>query len=227
MSKLSQTQLDDLTGLALAICPELANEPLYILAGPEDRRRSKNVSAATISGVLDFRTREELIKANQWKGPGRVILFFGEFEQAQARAVLVHEVGHAVENVVPEEDIEPTPAMKRWQEVSEYVAVRTPEKNCGMPRWFPTHNAMWLRRTLHLHHRAWAAGYEVPLANVVNSESYDLPPAWKFKAALECEFERFADKPFSVIEAEPAPEEFKELFRASQRSYRNACNKNA
>src|SRR6476660_7699050 len=91
---LSQELLDECRQLALVVAPELSRDPLYFENAPADYPRTPTMIALAVDS-RDFRTRQMLIDAGRYEGPGRAVLFFdGTLDRISALGVALHETGH-------------------------------------------------------------------------------------------------------------------------------------
>ncbi len=210
---LSDPQLGKLHEIALQLAPELASAGLRLFRHEDDWPIRKGVSAYCVIG-RHIAIRNTLRLRGEWLGHWGAFIVFVD---RPTLGLLLHEMGHRLpaEPLIPD-NIEP---------MAEHVAAevayltREPEQNTSRKPW-EGHDAAWIRRTLHLHWRAWQLGYEVGLPEMqVAGPIYGLSQPWQYMHALDDEYERMAGATFSEIEAEPMPTEFIELWRRDVKDY--------
>lgn len=223
MSKpaLSASQQRECEGLAQVVAPELAAGPLYVTNLPANYPDVGDTMAFTTRGAFDFALRRHLIDKGRWRGPGTVIAFCQPMSRDEALGLVLHEVSHAVPFVDPPLDFDPSPAIELAQrQLVEGLLVQPVGASPAMPLWYAEHGLQFVRRCLHVHHRAWQAGFEVGLPMIgFAGEGYDLSLAWRYLRAIGDEPERMAATSFRVIDATPAPTEFSDLFQSDIRDW--------
>jgi hypothetical protein len=226
-TSVTNTTLAECKQMALAVAPELAERPLYLLTSCNCCQIPPAVMAYTPDpATLDLCSRETLRVFDEWQGPGTTIVFVeSAFEhyhpqhrQAAMMLVCLHELAHnlpLLEAAALPVDHEPT-----QYEADEYGARQAAWNNeplfrRGLPGWAGDHGDYFIRTALHLHHRANKLGWQLPLNDLLCAGSmYSLSPATTYRATLADEFDRMADATFAEIAAEPYPAAFNDQLLA-------------
>ncbi len=150
-----------------------------------------------------------------WEDGSQVIVICQKLPRYKLRGTLLHERAH---DEIAERPVTHLPTeLQRMQAALAEVNLKyaTVGDNTAMPAWFIHHGAPFIRLAMHLHFRAWRAGYDIGLPEMnVAGELYDLSPAWAYRHALGDEPRRMLGRTLAEIAAEPFPADFKSLFRA-------------
>lgn len=174
--------------LSVLTAPEMKRGPLYFTGLPADYPSpGPNVSAFTSIGAMDFTIRDMLIAEGRWTGPGSMITFCQPMSLENALGIALHEVAHLLPfKASPVIDFEPTPNIKTKQREMVAASLNGPiGKSPTLPAWYEHHGLAFIRRCVHLHHRAWQHGQEVGLPEIQFAGAhYDLSPAWRYMRAL-------------------------------------------
>ena len=205
-------RLAQLHDFALAVAPELKDSGLNIVAHQPDWPVGPHTVAYAVLG-RHIGVRDLLLSEGRWPGYwGSTIAFVTLPEtESEQLALLLHELGHVLpaRQRIPDDDIVVTPELRNFQRVQlESIAqgrvIQTPWEG---------HEEGWIRRVLHLVHRAEQLGVTVPLELArVAGQPYGLTPAHGYLVELGCEPAYMARKSFAEIEAEPMPPRFTRLF---------------
>jgi hypothetical protein len=90
----------------------------------------------------------------------------------------------------------------------------------GTDTWYELHGWQFIRVCLHLHFRAWQAGFEIGLPEIhVAGHDYDLSPAWDYKHELRDEPRRMYGEMFATICDTTPPAGFHKLFADDFRAW--------
>jgi hypothetical protein len=207
--------IDEAVDLAVRLAPELRDR-LAILHDP-DWAAPPGCQAWTSLG-RNLQLRDAMIAAGRW--PGHfvpTIVFVGE----PTPELLAHELGHALPAHKPLDDIEPTAAEREAQaiQVRSWAAgahYRDPDR---LP--WTGHDARWIRRVLHLWHRAERLGVDVaPIRLRCAGIDYGLRhDVCDYRAALNVEPYTFYSRTFAHIDRAPLPEFFVRMFVDDARAY--------
>ncbi len=221
----------DCRKLAFTIAPDLRERPLYILP----HCGCCPVGGCTVAFTpgherLDVCTRDRLIAANEWEGPGTTIVFvedaLAEYKPIRTAVltVLLHELAHNL----PLVDSEALPADEAPTEFEriEYAAAiadwsQKPIFTKGKPGWWPDHDDKFIRRALHLHYRAKVAGEDLPLCDLLCAGwGHSLSNAAQYRDTMIGELEVMKNASFAEIEKLPLPFLFDELFTADYAAWK-------
>jgi len=232
-TSVTDTTLAECKRMALAVAPELAERPLYLLTSCNCCQIPAAVLAYTPDpATLDLCSRQTLQLFDEWQGPGTTIVFVQdafehyrpEHRHAAMMLVCLHELAHnlpALEVEAMPVDHEPTE-----YEATEYANKFTawnaePTFRKGMPGWVGDHGDYFIRTALHLHHRANKLGWQLPLNDLLCCGGmYSLSHPNHYRATLAEEFDRMADATFAEIAAEPFPESFNDQLLADFRNWK-------
>lgn len=202
--------IEQFNKLATAIAPEWHG---YVLMQPHELPCPRDTSAYCILG-RNIRLRDYLTARGEWRGWLPCLVVVEETDDLETfLGLLLHELSHALP-FFELEDIEPTAADRAmqdlvalcWEKVDPYEAF-------AIEPWLG-HEWQFLRRCLHLIHRAALHGVTVPLPAVFDAGRYGLSGLWHYRNALGDEPQRLLGADFSTIETAPAPEEFTALWVA-------------
>lgn len=202
--------LNDAKALAELIAPELKGR-LAVVRHPEGWATGN--AAAYASPVAGYRLAGE-----HGVDPTQPIITFVNEPTA---GVLCHEVAH----IVPVDGAGATVAAAAFEsgeldEPSAYQTTETDflaagwayEESLGLPPWVG-HDYKFIRRALHLRHRAELAGVSIDLFDLnVAGGFYGLSPVQAFIQAIGSEPDDFANYTFTAIEALGPPGEFVRVF---------------
>lgn len=208
--------LDECTTMALAVAPELARQPLYIL---DSARLGLNADeTGSCYGWCELRTNPLVVATlgDEWRGPGTTIaLNVGAIQQAAlpgsfadaVRTVMLHELGHAV----PVREYKPaaaiTPVKVAWSRRLTEVALQTRDAPLNKD---PHHDHTFVRRCAHLYVRATEAGFNVC--------SHGLLSQWlhlgRYLPMLSDECTTLKHATFAEIEATDPPADLLTVFDA-------------
>ena len=210
---ISRELLRECEGLGQVIAPELWSAPVYLINRPATFDVSDDTVAFATGGNFDL--RDALIADNRWRGPGAMIVFCHDNPREKLWGTTCHELAHRLPVATFGPDVPPTP-LDREREHANAEKFSVEECYNGeqnRPGWWLHHGMAFVRTAIHLHTRAWSAGFEVPLPAVhCAGRGYDLSEAWKYKSALGDEPRRMLTASFSEILSIKAPEDFIELF---------------
>jgi hypothetical protein len=212
MTPLTPAQLVDCERIALQLAPELFAAPLYVLNVPDgDPALSTRVKAYAADTGL-FALQDSLRDAGRWRGHGPVIAFC-DVEPHEVLPLLIHELAHCVPFDPVRNIREPTPELRAFQRAT--VEVWLAGAQVFTPPWQRgDHGLQFVRRCIHLHHRAWQLGIEVGAGDVhFAGEQYGLSEHWRYRRALGDEPRRMACESFAGIESAEPPDEFVQLWR--------------
>lgn len=123
--------------------------------------------------------------------------------------IALHELAHLVESP----PLVDRPEMTVGREARELAATHWrawPAHSGGFP--WAGHNATFIRRLLHVRHRLLNRGNFVCLEAAFNSKAYGLSSIKSYQNALGGEPSRSDWRRLADVLAEPAPEEFKQLW---------------
>jgi hypothetical protein len=213
--QLSTDVLTECHDLVLTVAPELAGAPLYVVNRPANHPATGGIEAYTRPGIITWDVRDALIEQGAWRGPGSTIVFCQGVDRSQALAVAVHEAAHLLPMQALPPDVEPTDAMRAGQHAGIAMTLsQAIDESAVEPRWVNDHGAAFVRNCLHLHHRAWLAGYEICLHKMAcGGWRYDLSDGWRYKFAIADEPKRLEAATFAEIASTPAPGAFTALFQ--------------
>jgi hypothetical protein len=200
----------------LIVAPEFGQAPLYVANLPVDHPETGDAQAFTTRGAPNLFVRDQLIAEGLWQGCGTTITFCKPLSHYEALGITLHEAAHNLPLEEPRPDVEPTAADKARQGQLIATLLQRPVGTLAtMPAWYEHHGLRFIRRCLHLHRRAWLAGFEIGLPEICFAgHHYDLSPAWKYMHALGDEPRRMRSATFAEIEVEPMSAQFRELFHA-------------
>ena len=208
------TLFDELHSLSLAIAPELADSGLLILEHQEGWLCPRGCTAYAQRGK-SLSIRDYLMAADRWPGSwGSYVVFTSTIpDWKKAVGILLHELGHLLpaEPPIPDETEPPTEAQKGFQsgQIAGWLAASAGRDHVP----WSGHDAIFIRRCLHLIHRAEALGVDVSLKDVnVAGSCYALSDWDAYQMRLATEPLRFRGKTFSEIDQTPPPPKFAELF---------------
>jgi hypothetical protein len=208
---------DGLHNLALLIAPELAAAPFYVLAPPPGYPQLPHIRAFTHKDV-DYKIRKALIKRGEWQGPGATIVLNMDLlsDRESIVGALIHETSHNTPATAPPEDHEPTDEEFANQvEVIGLWAAMPADAAVAAPLWHPFHDWKFIRRCLHLRHRAAKFGYDIPYPAIQASGwMYGTSGTWRYARALGDEPQRMIDATFEEIENASPPAAFVELWES-------------
>jgi hypothetical protein len=204
--------------LANLVAPEIRR--LYLVPRPADYIAPSNCGAyATFTP--DIVIRDYLIARGEWQGPAATIVFLHDYDQCVewASGVLLHELGHVLP--YPEQlpgDEEPTAEERHLHSVFR-LAWASPVKPLPKTGFRDAqHDWRFVRRVLHLHFRAQAAGAYIPLPMLgICGWEYGIAPARRYCSALNDEPERLLQATFAEIEATAPPSAFIQLWDSDTR----------
>lgn len=196
--------------LATLIAPEWHG---YTLMQPPELPCPRDTSAYCILG-RNIRMRDYLLARGKWRGWLPSLVVVEETDDLETfLGLLLHELAHALP-FVELEDIEPTAADRAMQDlVALCWQTFDPYEAFAIEPWLG-HEWQFIRRCLHLIHRAGLVGAEIPLPAVFDAGRYGLSGLWRYRNALGDEPQRMTEATFAEIEATPSPEEFTQLFAA-------------
>lgn len=206
---------DACLALAHQLAPELRGK-LHVLHDPTWPSPPGCYAWTSLGRHLGI--RDALLAAGQWTGEFlTAIVFIAE----PTVEILLHELGHCLPVLGPWSYIEPTDTEKAVQarQVSQWAA-GAHYLDPSRPPW-ATHEARWIRRVLHLWHRAERLGVDVrPVALRCAGPDYGLlHDVCGYQAALNVEPYQLYGQPFDEIERTPLPELFVRTFADDVRAY--------
>lgn len=193
---------------------DFAERELYVVTDAELGPSYRHGSAlAWVCAAGGKRFRSHLERIGLWRGDGDVIAVcdsWFQLERSRADGVLIHELGHVVDNrgleaVVSDEGIELT-----LQKDQAKVALGDPvfvDDSGPAPKW-SGHGLSWIRAVIHLICRAGVSQWHVNFAD----EGYGLSDRVEYIKALGDEPRRLESLPVAEILKQPAPAAFTELF---------------
>lgn len=203
--------------LALATAPELRARPLYVIDATQLGADApcKDCYGFALPSSIPLQVIDAVGPA--WRGPGPVIALDlrlmeaaappGDFETA-ALSVLLHEVAHILP-AAPVSTWSDFPEMRALHAEAIQAARDAPEPTPGSPD--DCHDWRFIRRYLHLWHRAVAAGSPVGLRyGWLNRLGVCGPTA--YEPLLGPEVEAMAGRTFAEIELAPPPPELLRLW---------------
>lgn len=210
--------LDRLESLALELAPELSSTGLQLLWHQDEWPLPGGAMAYAIRGRI-LHLREYLRAAGRWNGAwGSFLIFNHRGEWPEMVALLIHELAHQLPAQPPimDDDLEPTAEQRAYQGVQ--LATWATMRREADP--WTGHDARWIRRVLHLRHRAKRIGHDVPLISCnVAGAAYALSPASHYEIALATEPWYSAGKSFAEIDREPMLPQFRKLFATDVATY--------
>lgn len=191
--------------LILAIAPELAAAPLYVVPLPPSESLrgfcSRRVEAAY---------RDQLAASGEWQGPGTLIAISGGLDLESTIGVALHEAAHALPFAPPAvQDYTPTDVARAHRLLSAVASL--PDEP---PQPCPWHGSAFIRTCCHLQHRAAASGVELPFPAIFEAWRYQTSPLVQFARALGDEPENMIGETFATILATEPPSEFTNLCGA-------------
>lgn len=203
--------------LCLAVAPELpaAGIPLYLLEHPASLPKPSDTAAYSCGGTC-IAIRDELIARGEWFGPGPMICLVDPCQSGDERNDLLGVALHELAHELPARkyaDSEPT-AMHRAMQAKVFTELAN-EDHSGL-RTIPLagHESAWIRRVLHLHHRALWHGRPLPLCSLrAAGASYGLSPITAYLKALAPELTEMLSFSFREIELFDPPQEFAQLWQ--------------
>ncbi len=218
----------DLESLAVRCAPELGSTPLYLVHAPADHPSTRCASAFALQTDMPS-MREHLIEMGLWCGPGNIVCYC-DLTMPGLEGLTIHELGHLLPARAPREDIPPT-AEALAHEKELLAALRdTPAPEVDyLPPWWQ-HEGSYIRRTLHLWHRARSHGHDIHAAELcIAGRHYGLSTVAHYIRALGDEPARMAHCSFAEIEATLPPPEFTLLFELDKvrhsKHKENQCHK--
>lgn len=173
--------------------------------------------------------KENLVAEGLWKGTGFAVIYYQANPLAKLLGTTLHECSHLVLASPPGPDVD-TPAedLAEWREAAQQWGRNAATPNPDFPNWAGGHGEPFTRVALHLHFRAWQAGYEIGLPEMnIAGANYELSPSWRFMHALGDEPRRMANLPFAEILDTKSPQPFRDLFEADAKRWlaeRQAAN---
>jgi hypothetical protein len=207
--------IEHLCKLGAAILPE--RRPYVILASRAEidgeltagRNWDGIAARATAAQTREFRRKYDLQRDEAVIAIDPDAVRTGE----ELNGLFVHELAH-VAKTAPTllERVSPPPVLTAEQE--REAAHKFVEACAGVqiPPWHGDHGDTFLRRAIHLMHRAVEAGYWLDPTDVYSD--YGVSPIYDYMAALGDEPERMMGWPMSRIEATAPPAAFCELWAA-------------
>jgi hypothetical protein len=195
--------LEALTSLAFAIAPELRGE-LYLVHRPS--MPVSQCAAAFAMPRVPQSVRDELIAAGEWQGQGALIGFVDD----PSPGILIHELAHVLPRMEQRPDIELSAPARKLQTLNLSTEIAT-----DGPPWLHggDHGAAFIRRVLHLWHRAAQAGVSIALDDCcIAGVTYGLRHPIAYGIALGDEPERCQAMTFAEIEATDPPKRFTDLW---------------
>jgi hypothetical protein len=231
---LTDAEKNDIRGVALAIMPELAARPLYVLSGDETEEQLPSASFDCVHGFsLQGKSTAAYADAigRQWQGIGSLIMVRDvEIEKTTTPAgrwsailrVAVHEVAHK-RSPAPLCPPDYTPS-KAFNKAATTFFAASAERLLQDPRPDESHSADFIRRCCHCAYRAIVKGYELgPLSGLFGGTVWPwvCQPEYYLHRLLP-ELAKFAGEPMATIEATPAPAAFTKLWEADLRDYQRS-----
>ncbi len=204
--------LDDLTQIALRLAPELSTAGFRVLEHQPNWLCHPRAAAYATYG-RHFDIRDYLRSTGEWAGVwGSYVVIVPPLPDfSQACGLLVHELSHCLParpTIV--DDCEPS-AVQRDVQTGQLMAWAATGSHSIEP--WAGHGAEFIRRAVHLRHRAARLGIDIALADAnVAGVNYGLSHPSEYETELATEPLRMMLKPFSEIDAEPIPPRFARLF---------------
>jgi hypothetical protein len=207
-------------GLALAemVAPaELAEAPLYLLDMADTARRAAGICYAYTSTAshTDSALRDVLVERGEWRGPGRIVVFDMEGIKQDCdnlrRAVLqvlLHELAHCLPVPVQTKDREPSTISRLADILAHKQFVAAPVQ----PTIAGDHGGPFVRRCVHVWHRALWAGFHANIWSICAGGRYGLAHAYDYIEALADEPLRLRGETFASIEEIEPPAAFSRLW---------------
>ncbi len=228
ITHINHPTLDHCRELIGIVAPELVGDvPLYTLVQPPEFPKLER-TAAVATRHADAGLAASLAAAGEWRGPGNTIMFCDhDFIDL---GLALHEAAHLL-------PLMPAPKPPRvsdegliapnahWHAYADLLRGEAETDLAAiMPRWIVgDHGLQFVRRCLHLAHRAWHAGFDVPIWQMsFAGDQYDLSVDGEYRKAIGDEPVRLRDASFAEIEAEPMPAEFLDLFSADVQRWLDA-----
>ena len=202
--------------IILDIAPELRPDPLYV---------TDEAALAVAGGLIlgwacnetESYPRQILEASGEWQGPGRFIsLALNKLETPSAvRCVALHEAAHLLPaRPVTTTDKPPSPAAVRWNRGDIRLSLAASNYGPADEPWTDDdcHGWKFIRRALHLHHRATVAGYDVDLHGLCAGVQYGCVWPHYYAEELGDEPARLASLTFDEIESFKPPDGFMALW---------------
>ena len=225
MEPLTQTLLDELRDLALAIAPELPR--LYVLKQQPDWPRPDATIAYVVRGGCDV-IESYLMATGRWQGHAPIIVFVEtNLSRGQLLAVLFHELAHGL----PYHAETYTTPNQTVAEFQEWCQSPPPRRDL-QPGWsYGDHGREFTRLALHLWWRAAIHGEIAEFEPLCAGMVYDLSPCFMYWKALGNEPIRMKDLTFAEIVSSKPPQLFNDFWLADLahwiKNHPNALNQEA
>ena len=201
--------------LALAIAPELADSALTILEHQPGWDCPPGAVAYALRGP-SLPIRDYLIASGQWRGEwGSFLIYVPPLpSREKALGTLLHELSHLLPPKPPIADtLGETDAEAAAFQSGLFAGMLALRDRPEEYQPWRGHDCRFIRRAIHLRHRAAALGVQVPLkALSIAGERYGLSDWGDYQLALNTEPLRLSGKSFAEIERTPPPPKFAELF---------------
>lgn len=174
-------------------------------------------------------TRDFVEVRTSWRGAAPIVLIdvasivrgCGDDYLDVARAVLVHELGHAATMFVAPSHEPPQyhGVALEWDRGGLEKILASYRDEPMMPPWVG-HGRKFIRATLHAGWRAGNAGFNIHLDDLhVAGERYGLSHAWDYLATLDDEVFDLAHVPIADLENIDAPAAFDALWERDKNLY--------
>jgi hypothetical protein len=241
----------DLERVCVALAPDLAKAPLYLVGSSELPRDFRGSARATVGGctskILDLALCDFL--GPRWAGRGAAVVVNDTALRREIRTcarhwgqdardvfrcamlgIVLHEMSHVIDRdhlAFPAGDIDPLEVALMRRVVGDVLVEESgQEREFGIPP-FRDHEWGFVRVLLHLLHRAYEAGERVAWHFMSGGRTYGIAPFHRYEAALGDEPQRMADATFAEIRATPPPASFRDLWNADASRWIDRENFNA
>ncbi|BBO34732.1 hypothetical protein [Lacipirellula parvula] len=205
----------ELHQMAATIYPE-ANP--NIVAQPDAWPTPIHCSAYCVP-TITATMREYLQSAGAWTEPRPLIVMVDPTDDSAAsRGIFIHELAHIPGDLEQPAET-PITADRRFRQDAEFAYLALTPIITDEPPW-AGHDAAFIRRALHLHHRAVGHGWALGVRDLsIAGLRYGLSSAFDYWLAIGDEPLRCESMLLAEIEQLPPPADFASLWERDQAAY--------
>jgi hypothetical protein len=210
---------DSLSNLLDALLP--AFSPYVVFESANPPRECLLAESLGVTGpLLDVTLMPWLQSRGEWNGRAPAIFVADDrvatvAAEAKASAeqivaaVVIHEAAHIVDRGI---DLSP-PTPERCELAAEVAAYSTRTADDPARPPMDGHGWRFVRLAVHLHHRAEATGWHLPINYLFSGRSYEIADPSLFQYALQQEPKNLADVPILEINTFRPPAQFVALWQ--------------